>query len=398
MVLPLLQLCFSIEAMRYAWDTKNPRKAKEGEWILDSRTFFQTSLLVLVMSCGIGFVSLEGGDVKRLTGAGATFPYPIYSRWMYEYQQNTGVQVNYQSIGSGGGIAQIKARTVDFGASDAPLKPEELDKAGLMQFPMIMGGVVIAVNVPGVPDGKLKLSQQVLSDIFLGKIRKWNDVRIKAINPGLNLPGRNITVVHRADGSGTTWIFTNYLAKISAEWKKRVGYGKAVKWPAGVGGKGNEGVSAYIRRIRGAIGYVEYAYALQNKMNCAQLENKDGFYVRPVTETFQAAAANADWKNAPGFYQVLTNQPGKDSWPITGASFILIYKNQSNAAKAKALIDYFRWCYQYGDNEAIKLHYIPIPDAVVKLVEEAWRNQLKVNGKALLASSTSLTTASGIGI
>jgi len=268
-------------------------------------------------------------EVNTISGAGATFPYPVYAKWAEAYNNKTGVKMNYQSIGSGGGIKQIKAKTVDFGASDAPLKAEELDKAGLMQFPMVMGGVVPVVNLPGIKPGGIKLTPALLADIYLGEIKHWNDKRIQAANPGVNLPSKRITVVHRSDGSGTTWIFTNYLTKVSKTWAGKVGNNKAVAWPAGVGGKGNEGVASYVSRIKGSIGYVEYAYALQNKMTYALLQNREGHFVAPTSEAFQAAAANADWSHAPGFYMVLTDQPGNDSWPITGATFILVYKSQA---------------------------------------------------------------------
>jgi len=320
---------------------------------------------------------------KNLNGAGATFPYPIYSNWAYRYEQTSGVKVNYQSIGSGGGIAQIKAKTVDFGASDAPLKKEELDQAGLFQFPLIMGGVVPVINVRSITSGKLKLTGPVLADIFLGKIKKWNDPAIRSLNPGLKLPARDITVVHRADGSGTTWIFTNYLSKVSKEWQEKVGNDKSVAWPAGVGGKGNEGVASYVQQINGAIGYVEFAYAFENKIPYALLENRDGKFIAPSIESFQSAAANADWENAPGFYMVLTDQPGENNWPITGASFILIYQNQADAAKAKEMLKFFDWCFNYGQDMAKKLYYVPIPKNVVELVENAWTSQVKSNAKPI---------------
>jgi phosphate transport system substrate-binding protein len=320
---------------------------------------------------------------QKLSGAGATFPYPLYSQWAFRYNQITKLEINYQSIGSGGGIQQIKAGTVDFGASDAPLSKEELDKSGLIQFPMIIGGVVPVVNLPGIKPGQVKLSPETLAGIYLGKIKMWNDPAIRAINPGLALPNRAIAVVHRADGSGTTWIFTNYLDKVSTEWKSKVGTDKAVSWPVGVAGKGNEGVAAYVQRIAGSIGYVEYAYALVNKMNYTLLLNSLGEFAAPAIESFQAAAANADWKNAPGFYMVLTNQPGKDTWPITGASFILLYKEQKNAANAKALLGFFDWCFRHGDNEARKLNYVPLPQMLFGLVEEQWAKEIKSGGQAL---------------
>ncbi len=318
-----------------------------------------------------------------LNGAGASFPYPVYSRWMHEYYQLNKVKINYQSIGSGGGIAQIKAKTVDFGASDAPLKKSVLDKFGLIQFPMIMGGIVVVVNLDSIAQGKLKLSTEVLSDIFLGKITKWNDERIKKDNKQIALPNKNITVVHRSDGSGTTWIFTNYLDKISSNWHKNVGTGKSVNWPVGIGGKGNEGVSSYVQRVKGSIGYVEFAYAVQNKLTFASLQNKEGIFVFPSIKTFQSAAKNADWKNAKGFFMVLTNQPGKESWPITGASFILIHKNQDSFKKAKTMLNYFDWAFKFGKKSAKAIDYVPIPENVVKLIENNWKKAVFVNKKSV---------------
>ena len=319
-------------------------------------------------------------ESQTLNGAGASFPYPVYAQWAYKYNSLTGVKINYQSIGSGGGIAQIKAKTVDFGASDAPLTKEQLDEGGLVQFPMVMGGVTPVVNIKGVKPGELKLTPTLLADIYLGAIKKWNDPKIAAVNPELNLPNRAITVVHRADGSGTTWIFTNYLDKVSPAWHSNVGMGKAVQWPAGVGGKGNEGVATNVQRINGAIGYVEFAYALQNKMTHALMQNKAGKFVGPTIESFQSAAANADWANAPGFYMVLTDQPGDDSWPITGATFILIHKAQADAAKTGEIFKFFKWSYDHGSDVAVKLHYVPMPKNVVELVEQQWRDSVKANG------------------
>lgn len=312
-----------------------------------------------------------------INGAGATFPYPVYSKWADSYNKETGVRLNYQAIGSGGGIKQIKAKTVDFGASDAPLKPEELNKFGLMQWPMIMGGVVPVVNLKGIKSGELKLSAENLADIYLGKIREWNDKRIAANNPGLNLPKEGITVVHRSDGSGTTWIFTNYLTKVSSDWKNSVGNNKSVQWPVGLGGKGNQGVAAYVGRVDGSIGYVEYAYALQNHMTSVLLQNRDGNYVAPTADNFAAAAAGADWAHADGYYMVLTDQPGANSWPIAGASFILMYKTQDNAAQAKEVLKFYDYAYKHGADAAIKLDYVPMPEAVVKMVENTWANTLK---------------------
>ncbi|HKJ22141.1 MAG TPA: phosphate ABC transporter substrate-binding protein PstS [Gammaproteobacteria bacterium] len=315
-------------------------------------------------------------EVKEIAGAGATFPYPIYAKWAEAYNKETGVRLNYQSIGSGGGIKQIKAKTVDFGASDAPLKPDALDEAGLLQFPMIIGGVVPVVNLPGIKPGEIKLTPTLLADIYLHKITRWNDHRIKAQNPHVKLPSKRISVVHRSDGSGTTWIFTNYLSKVSDEWKTKVGNEKSVAWPTGVGGKGNEGVASYVKRIKGSIGYVEYAYALQNHMTHVKLRNHDGNFVEPTSEAFQAAAANADWAHAPGYYLVLTDQPGKDSWPISGASFILVYKHQAKPDVAHAVLKFFDWSYHHGAKMAEQLDYVPIPGSVAKLVEKTWREQI----------------------
>jgi len=318
-----------------------------------------------------------------ITGAGATFPYPIYAKWAEAYKQKTGVGMNYQSIGSGGGIAQIKAKTVDFGASDMPLKPEDLQAAGLTQFPAIIGGVVPVVNIEGIASGALKFTGPVLADIYLGKIKKWNDKAIADLNPGTKLPDDPITVVRRSDGSGTSFIWTDYLSKVSPEWKEKVGASTAVAWPEGVGGKGNEGVSAYVQRIKGSIGYVEYAYAKKNKMNVGSVQNKDGAFVKPEDDTFQAAAAYADWK-APGMYQILTNQPGKNSWPITGASFILMHTKQDKPQNAVEVLRFFEWAYKNGGKLAEELDYVPMPESVSKLVEAAWKSDIKdASGKAI---------------
>ena len=324
------------------------------------------------------------GQATNITGAGATFPYPVYAKWAEAYNSKTGVEMNYQSIGSGGGIKQIKAKTVDFGATDAPMKPSELALLGMTQFPTVIGGVVPVINVPGVAPGQLKLTGKTLSEIFLGKITRWNDSAIAADNKGVNLPDQAITVVHRADGSGTTFIFTDYLSKVSKEWAKSVGSDKAVSWPAGTGGKGNEGVASYVQRIKGSIGYVEYAYALQNKMAYAQLQNKDGQFVSPTDDSFKAAAANAKWKAEEGFYEILTDEPGKDSWPITGATFILVYKSASNADTAKEVLKFFDWSYANGDKMASDLNYVPLPANVVKMIRGSWNKQIKdASGKAI---------------
>lgn len=316
-------------------------------------------------------------QATNLTGAGATFPYPVYAKWADAYKTQAGIGLNYQSIGSGGGIKQIIARTVDFGASDMPLKPEELEKNGLMQFPTVMGGVVPVVNLPGIAAGQLKLDGTVLAGIFLGKITRWNDPALVALNAGVRLPSETITVVHRSDGSGTTFIFTNYLSKVSPEWKSAVGEGTAVSWKAGTGGKGNEGVASYVQRIKHSIGYVEYAYALQNKMTYAQLKNLDGQFVRPDDTSFRAAATNADWKKAPGFYELLTNEPGRESWPITGATFILMHRTQARPETAAEVLKFFDWAYRSGGRMAEAMDYVPMPEEVQQLVRAAWKAQVR---------------------
>ncbi len=330
-------------------------------------------------------LTLAGGSALArpvtLNGAGASFPFPVYAQWAYKYGKLKGIRINYQSIGSGGGIRQIRASTVDFGASDAPLKPAELEEAGLIQFPMIMGGVIPVVNVEGLQPGALRLTPDLLADIFMGKIKKWNDPSIAKSNKSLSLPDQAITVVHRSDGSGTTWIFTNYLDKVSTDWHGKVGTAKAVKWPVGVGGKGNEGVAAYVKQVPGSIGYVEYAYALQNKLSYIALANSSGEFVLPSSETFQAAAANADWENSAGYYVVLTNQPGAKSWPITGASFILIHESRKDQARTKAMLSFFDWSYRHGREMAQALDYVPIPESVFKLVEKTWTEGVKADGK-----------------
>ncbi|MCE2859849.1 MAG: phosphate ABC transporter substrate-binding protein PstS [Oxalobacteraceae bacterium] len=331
-----------------------------------------------------GFVVAASAHAADLTGAGATFPYPIYSKWAEAYKSATGIGLNYQSIGSGGGIKQIKAKTVDFGASDKPLDQAELEKEGLMQFPAVIGGVVPVMNLDGVTPGQMKLTADIIAGIHLGKITKWNDAAIAALNPDLKLPALSITVVHRADGSGTTFLWTDYLSKANAEFKSVVGSGTAVKWPTGVGGKGNEGVAANVQRVKGAFGYVEYAYAKKNKITHAQLKNRDGEFVQPDDETFKAAASNGDWANTPGMAVILTNQPGKNSWPATGASFIIMHKTQPEALTGRAVLKFFDWAYKNGAAMATELDYVPMPPATVKLVHEAWKAQLKdPNGKAI---------------
>ena len=328
-----------------------------------------------IAAAGLAFtVSAHAVDI---TGAGATFPYPIYAKWAEAYNAKTGVKLNYQSIGSGGGIKQIQKKTVNFGASDKPLTAAELDKDGLMQFPAVIGGVVPVINVEGVASGQLRLNGEVLANIFLKKITKWDDTAIKALNPGLSLPSASITVVHRSDGSGTTFNFANYLTKVSEEWKTKVGADTSVSWPTGVGGKGNEGVASYVQRIKGSIGYVEYAYAKQNGMNYAVMQNREGEFVKPGLATFQAAAKYADWEKAPGFYEILTNEPGKDSWPIAAATFILMHKVQDNPAAAKEVLKFFNYGYTQGDIMAEALDYVPMPDSAVKLVQKHWSANLK---------------------
>jgi phosphate transport system substrate-binding protein len=337
--------------------------------------------ILLAAACAVA----GSAQAVDITGAGATFPYPIYAKWADAYKKATGVGLNYQSIGSGGGIKQITARTVAFGASDAPMKSEDLDKHGLLQFPAIMGGVVPVYSLKTVKAGELKLSGALLGDIYLGKVKTWNDPAIARLNPGVNLPSQAISVVHRSDGSGTTFLFTNYLSKMSADWKSSIGEGTAVKWPTGVGGKGNEGVANYVARIDGSIGYVEYAYAKQNRLSHAQMLNKEGQLVAPSDGSFKAAAAGANWTSVPGMGVILTDQPGKMSWPITGASFILMHKTQERPEIGREVLKFFDWAFQNGARMADELDYVPMPDAVVKQIREAWKSQLKdASGKPLL--------------
>jgi phosphate transport system substrate-binding protein len=312
-----------------------------------------------------------------ITGAGATFPFPIYSKWADAYKKETGNGLNYQSIGSGGGIKQIEAKTVTFGATDMPLKVEQLEKTGLVQWPMVMGAIVPVVNLEGVKPGELVFDGDTLANIYLGKITKWDDPAIKKLNPNVKLPGEAITVVRRSDGSGTTFNFTDYLSKVSAEWKTKVGSGTAVEWPAGVGAKGNEGVSGNIGQTKNSIGYVEYAYAKQNKLTYAGLVNKAGKAVQPTVAAFQAAAANADWAKAPGYYVILTDQPGELSWPITASTFILMHKEPTDKAASGEAVKFFKWAFEKGGKMAEELDYIPMPDPVVKLIEKTWSADIK---------------------
>lgn len=341
------------------------------------------SLLSMVLAASATF-AFSTAQAAEITGAGATFPYPIYAKWADAYKKSTGTAVNYQSIGSGGGIKQIKAKTVDFGASDMPLKIEELDAEGLLQFPAVIGGVVPIINVEGLMPGQLKLTGDVIAKIYLGTIVKWNAPEIASINPGVKLPDLDITVVHRSDGSGTTFIWTDYLSKVSADFAKTVKSGTAVKWPVGLGGKGNEGVAANVQRLKGAIGYVEYAYVKRNKMNYAIVKNRAGNFVAPDDANFKAAAAGADWANTPGMHIILTDQAGKDAWPISGATFILLHKKSTNPANTKEVIQFFDWAFANGGAMATELEYVPLPADVVKLIQANWKANLKdASGKSL---------------
>ncbi|WP_115572810.1 phosphate ABC transporter substrate-binding protein PstS [Xanthomonas campestris] len=313
----------------------------------------------------------------EIAGAGASFIYPLVSKWSADYNAATGNKVNYQSIGSGGGIAQIKAGTVDFGSSDKPLDSAELQQAGLGQFPSAIGGVVPVVNIEGMAPGKLRLTGALLGDIFLGKVTMWNDAAIAAANPGVTLPATKINLVHRSDGSGTTFNFSNYLSKVSPEWKTKVGEGTSVQWPGGVGGKGNEGVASYVQQIKGSIGYVELAYALQNKMPYASMQNAAGQWVEPNAESFGAAAASADWTNAKDFNLVITNAPGEKAWPITATNFMLMHKQPKDAARSKATLDFFKWALENGQAQASELHYVPLPPELVKQIETYWGSEFK---------------------
>ncbi|WP_410497588.1 phosphate ABC transporter substrate-binding protein PstS [Chitinibacter sp. S2-10] len=338
----------------------------------------------LIVSAGLVAGLFTQAMAADITGAGATFPYPLYAKWAEMYKAKTGTGLNYQSIGSGGGIKQIQAKTVDFGASDMPLKPEELDKAGLMQFPTVVGGVVPVVNIPGIASGQLKLTPQTLTDIYLGKIKRWNDPALAAANAGLKLPDQAITVVRRSDGSGTTFVFTDYLSKVSAEWKEKVGANTSVQWPAGVGGKGNEGVANYVQRIKGSIGYVEFAYAKQNKLTHTQLQNKEGNFVQPSEDAFIASQAGADWKSAPGMFLITTNAAGKASWPIANPTFILMHKKQDKVAQAAEVLKFFDWAYGAdADKTALDLDYIPMPDSVVAMIKANWKAQITDGNKPI---------------
>ena len=323
-----------------------------------------------------------------ISGAGATFPYPIYAKWADAYKKETGVGLNYQSIGSGGGIKQVEAKTVVFGATDAPLSGDELTKNGLVQFPMVMGGIVPVVNLDGVSPGSLVLDGPTVAKIFLGQVKSWDDAAIKALNPGVTLPRQAIAVVHRADASGTTFNFTDYLNKVSPDWKSKVGSATAVEWPVGIGAKGNEGVSNNVAQTKGAIGYVEYAYAKQNKLTFTKMTNKDGKTVSPLSETFQAAAANADWNSVPGYGVILSDQPGAQSWPMTAATFILIHKQPPQPAAAAEALKFFAWAYAKGGKMAEELDFVPMPASVVTSIEGAWTKEIKdASGKPVFAAA-----------
>jgi phosphate transport system substrate-binding protein len=352
----------------------------------------RTLIVALVATAALAGCNGKGGQAPaapgaQISGAGATFPAPLYAKWAESAKAATGVALNYQAIGSGGGIKQIEAGTVAFGASDKPLKPDELEKNRLMQFPTVMGGVVPVANLPGVAAGQLKLTGPVLADIYLGKVKRWSDPEVAGLNGGVRLPNLPITVVHRSDGSGTTFLYTSYLAGAAAQWGK-VGASDSVNWPVGLGGKGNDGVAAMVKQTPGAIGYVEYAYAKQNSMTYALLKNASGAFVAPTAANFAAAAAGADWTKAPGFYLLLLNQPGADAWPITGATFILMHRAQTDAATARQVLGFFDWTYQNGDSQAQALDYVPLPDQVKALVRQSWAGIVGPDGKPVYAPAS----------
>jgi phosphate transport system substrate-binding protein len=343
---------------------------------------FAVAFVATVAAAALG-VQAQAADI---TGAGATFPQPIYAKWAELYKAQTKNDLNYQAIGSGGGIKQIQAKTVDFGASDKPLKLADLNTAGLLQFPTVMGGVVPVMNLPGVNPGQVKLTGAVLASIFIGEIKSWGDPKIAALNPGVKLPNLPITVVHRSDGSGTSFVFTTYLSNQSPAWAQRVGANDAVQWPAGLGGKGNDGVAAFVKQTPGSIGYVEYAFAKQNKMTYALLKNKAGAFVAPTAGAFAAAAAGADWSKAPGNYLLLLDQPGAQSWPITAATFILVYKKQDKPQTGKDVLAFFDWAYKNGDASAEQLDYVPLPAPVKAMMRKQWAGITGPDGKAIYAA------------
>jgi phosphate transport system substrate-binding protein len=335
-----------------------------------------------IVAATFSLTAMSAFAASNLTGAGGTFPAPVYAKWADAYHKDTGNQVNYQGIGSSGGVKQIIAKTVDFGASDAPMKEEDLNKNGLFQFPTVIGGVVLAVNLPGIKSGQLTLDGATLGDIYLGKIKKWNDAAIAKLNPGVKLPDTNIAVVRRADGSGTSFVFTSYLSKVSPEWKEKIGTGTTVNWPTGLGGKGNDGVAAFVQRLPGSIGYVEYAYAKQNSLAYTKLVDADGKAIAPTEASFSASAKGADWKRT--FAQDLTNQKGDNAWPISSTTFILVYKNQQDAAKGTEVLKFFDWAYKNGNKLTTDLDYASLPESVVEQIRAAWKTNIKdSNGKAL---------------
>jgi phosphate transport system substrate-binding protein len=345
-------------------------------------------LKTLTAALGVAVVTVGAAQAADLSGAGATFPAPIYAKWAETYKAQTGTGLNYQAIGSGGGIKQINAKTVDFGASDKPLKPDVLNSSGLFQFPTVVGGVVPVVNLPGVQSGQIKLTGAVLADIYLGEIKRWNDPKIAALNPGVRIPGLPITVVHRSDGSGTSFLFTTYLSAKNAAWAQKVGGNDAVEWPAGQGGKGNDGVAAFVRQTVGSIGYVEYAYIQANKgLAAVDLQTHDGHFIAPTEGAFAAAASHGDWAHAPGYYLLLLDQPGAESWPITGATFILLYKQQSNPATGEGVLKFFDWAYKNGDGQAKALSYVPLPEPVKAQIRRSWAANIKgPNGQPVYVS------------
>ena len=346
----------------------------------------KTYLHVLALAGFALAAPLAPVSAAEISGAGATFPYPIYAKWADAYKKETGIGLNYQSIGSGGGIKQIKAKTVTFGASDAPLKGDDLEKTGLVQFPMVMGGIVPVVNLDGVKAGSLVLDGPTLAEIFMGRITNWNDAAIEKLNPSAKLPKQAIAIVHRSDGSGTTFNFSYYLADVSADWKDKVGVATSIQWPVGIGAKGNEGVANNVANTKGSIGYVEYAYALQNKLTYTKMVNKAGKIVAPTSESFQAAAANADWKSKPGYGVILANQPGDKSWPMTAATWILVYKNPKDPAATAEALKFFAWSYAHGAKMAEQLDYVPMPANVAQDVEKTWSAEIKDgSGKPVFA-------------
>jgi phosphate transport system substrate-binding protein len=342
--------------------------------------------LVAAVSAALALGAASQALAIDISGAGASFPNAVYTKWAEIYKFKTNNGLNYQSIGSGGGIRQIKAKTVDFGASDKPLTVEELNESGLYQFPTVVGGVVPIMNVPGVAAGKVRFNGQLLADIFLGDIKRWSDPRIAQLNPGVKLPNLPITIVHRADGSGTTFVFTSYLSLVSPEWKQKVGANDSVAWPTGLGGRGNDGVSAFVKQTIGSIGYVEFLYAKQNKLAYGLVQNREGQWPLPQAPAFAAAAAGADWNRAPGNYLLLLNQPGAASWPITGATFILVYKNQDDADKGAAVLKFFDWAYVNGDKDAAALDFVPLPATVKNLIRRQWEANIKAGGKPVYVS------------